>query len=316
MLACTAGPRPDAPLDHSGGSTGGTASVPPNATGSSTGTTDGGRSTGPTSGSASTTAPDDADETSDAVVLDVGAMPDAPAVDAQCQTAIDIVFVLDVSTSMDSVLTLLAEEIEAVDAALATLELDTEPHYGLAVFVDDAGLMNDGAEYDQVATLQQEFADWAAWTAQGTQLAPAGFLNYTWPENSLDALFVAAETFAWRDAESTLRLVIHATDDTFWDGPTSQNGVQIEHGYDETVEALQAAQARVYAFTADIGGECECDDVSPGWSAPYLMQPSIPDATDGGRFDIQQIVGGGVSFTDAIALAVDESYCTAYEPAG
>ena len=88
------------------------------------------------------------------------------------------------------------------------------------------------------------------------------------------------------------------------------------HGYEETVAALQAAQARVYAFTADLGGQCECEDVTPGWSAPYGVLPSIPDSTDGGRWDIEHIVGGAVSFTDAIAQAVAESYCTEYEPAG
>ncbi|MEM6991344.1 MAG: vWA domain-containing protein [Myxococcota bacterium] len=265
-------------------------------------------------GDTSTSAADGS--TGDPLVLDVGTMPDSPSVDRQCQTAIDIVFVLDVSTSMDTVLTQLADEIQAVDDALAEYELETEPHYGMAVFVDDAGLMNDGQPFAELETLQQEFLDWAAWTAQGTQLAPAGFLNYTWPENSLDALAFAANDFQWRDADSTLRIVIHATDDTFWVGPAMENGVAIVNGYEETIAALQAAEARVFAFTADIGGQCECEDVSAGWSAPYGPLPSIPDATDGGRFDIEQIVGGTVSFTNAIAEAVEQSYCTAYEPAG
>ncbi len=256
------------------------------------------------------------DTRGDGLLLDVGTMPDAPRSRRDCETAIDIVFVLDVSTSMDSLLTLLAAEIEAVDTALADLGLEAEPHYGLAVFVDDAGLMNEGQPYDAIPTLQQEFSDWAEWTSLGTQLAPAGFLNYTWPENSLDALALAATGFQWRDAETTLRLVIHATDDTFWDGPATENGVAIVNGYEGTVAALQAQQARVFSFTADIGGQCECENVAAGWSAPYGEFASIPDATDGGRFDIGLIVDGRVSFTDAIAAAVDQSYCTAYEPAG
>ena len=40
----------------------------------------------------------------------------------------------------------------------------------------------------------------------------------------------------------TLRLVIHTTDDTFWDGPTVGNGVDIQYGYADTVAALQQAQ--------------------------------------------------------------------------
>ena len=256
------------------------------------------------------------DSTGAGVVLDVGTMPDLPAVRPDCESAIDIVFVVDVSTTMDTVLTHLADEIAAVDAALAAYDLETQPQYGLAVFVDDAAILGEGEPFADIPALQQEFEYWAGWTSQGTQLAPSGFLNFTWAENSLDALYLAATEYGWRDADSTLRIVIHATDDTFWDGPTQQNGVAIVHGYGETVEALQQEQIRVYSFSAEIGGMCECEDVTAGWSAPYMGMASIPDATDGGTYDVEAIVDATVSFTDAIAEAVEQSYCTEYEPAG
>ena len=79
---------------------------------------------------------------------------------------------------------------------------------------------------------------------------------------------------------------------------------------------LQDQSIRVFAFADDIGGACECDDVTPGWSAPYMGMTAIPEATDGGVFAIGQILLGEVSLADAIDGAIDASYCNPYEPSG
>ena len=53
-----------------------------------------------------------------------------------------------------------------------------------------------------------------------------------------------------------------------------------------------------------------------GWSTDYMGMPSIPVATDGGVFDIKQILLGQVSLADAIDGAIDDSYCHPYDPVG
>jgi hypothetical protein len=232
-----------------------------------------------------------------------------------CDQDVDIVFVMDVSTTMGPFLDRLANEIIVVDEALAAMDLPSEPNYGLVVFVDDAALLNGGAPYDSVAALQQDFMQWSAFTSTNTQVSGTGF-NSTWPENSLDALFLAAAGFQWRPAASTLRLVIHTTDDTFWDGPITANGVQIQHGYAETVMALQQREIRDFSFAAQIGGQCECQDVTPGWSSPYQGMAPIPEATGGLVYDIDLVLVGQVSLADALTDAVETTMCEPYPPVG
>ena len=156
---------------------------------------------------------------------------------------------------------------------------------------------------------------WGDFTASNQQVG-GGNSNGTWPENSLDALHLAATQFAWRPADETTRLVIHTTDDTFWEGPSTQNGVAIQNDYASTVAALQAETIRVFAFADTIGGSCGCLDVSMGWFGDYEGMPSIPDATDGGVYDINEILSNAVSLADAIGDSVEQSYCDEYDPAG
>ena len=249
------------------------------------------------------------------VRFDFGGLPDTPNTSEPCIQNVDIVFVMDVSTTMGSFLGSLADEVIAVDQALAALDLPEAPHYGLAVFVDDALMLNDGMPYADAAALQADFQYWSAFTSTNQQVG-GGNSNATWPENSLDALYFAATQFDWRPAEDTTRLIIHTTDDTFWEGPSTQNGVTIENDYPGTIAALQEETIRVFAFADTIGGACGCLDVSMGWFGDYEGTPSIPESTDGGVYDINQILNGSVSLADAITASVEESYCEDYNPVG
>jgi hypothetical protein len=247
------------------------------------------------------------------IAFDLGTIPDAGDGLVPCVQDVDIVFVMDVSTSMGGLLATLADEILVVDAALAEFRLPSAPHYGLVVFVDDAAVLNGGAPYADAVALQQDFETWSAFTSSNEQVG-GGNGNSTFTENSLDGLYLAASEFAWRPADETLRIVIHTTDDTFWDGPTTGNGVPIEHSYGETVQALQDQTVRVFAFADPIGGSCNCEDTSPGWFGPYEGAPAIPVATDGAASNIQDILAGTVSLADAIFDSVADSYCDPYTP--
>jgi hypothetical protein len=264
--------------------------------------------------------PDDA-ESSTGFVFDVGggttpttADPDTVGPDV-CEQDIDVVFVMDVSTTMGPFLDTLADQMLVVDQAIAALDLPSPPQYGLVVFVDDFALLGKGQPYADAAALQADFQMWSDFTASNSQVSGTG-TNSTWPENSLDALYAAATAYAWRPAESTLRIVIHTTDDTFTEGPSSVNGIDVLRDYPSAVEALQDQQIRVFSFTADIGGNCNCEDVSPGWSTPYQGQTPIPEATDGARFDIDQVLGGTLDLSEAINTSIEGAVCDPYEPVG
>jgi hypothetical protein len=232
-----------------------------------------------------------------------------------CIQDVDIVFVMDVSTTMGPFFDKLELEIEAVDDALAAYDLPNPPHYGLAVFVDDFLLVNAGTPYTDVNELRADFAQWNNFTATNQQVNGGGF-NSTWTENSMDPLFAAAGGFQWRPIDDTLRVIIHTTDDTFWNGPTIGNGVNILHNYGEVVDSLQQRHIRMFAFADYIGGQCECEDVSMGFFTDFQGQPSIPMQTGGNAYAIGEVLAGIISLSDAINTSIEESLCEEYPPVG
>jgi len=241
-----------------------------------------------------------------------GIDPGNPSDAGVCVQAVDIVFVMDVSTSMGPFLQKLAAEIPVVDEAAHGLNLSTPARYGLVVFVDDTEFANSGAAYQNISALQQDFTAWASFTSDGTQIDSA-IASFSMPENSLDALHRAGTEFAWRPAESTLRVVIHTTDDAFWEGPTTTpEGIATQNGYAATVEALRERQIRVFSFASKWGGEDENQDVSAGWFAPFNGQESIPEATGGVVFELDQVLDNQISLSASINDAVAGAHCQPY----
>lgn len=232
-----------------------------------------------------------------------------------CMQNIDIVFSMDVSTSMLGVLQKLENEILTVDEKLKSLSVVPDVHYGLVVFVDDTKIINAGAPYADVQTLKNDFNYWWNFTQSNEEVNGGGY-NSDWPENSLDALFLAAGAFQWRPIEDTLRLVIHCTDDTFAEQGQSLSGIPVQHTYDAVVAALQAKQVRVFVFAdADATGGMNNDqDVSPGFFTPYQGKTPIPDATDGGAFNINLVNAGQLSLSAAINESVEGTLCEPYIP--
>lgn len=222
---------------------------------------------------------------------------------------IDIVFAVDVSTTMDFMLGKIGREIAAVDAAVRAHNLDAR--YGLVVFVDDVMVTHGGQPFADLAALQKELQVWQKFTAGNREIA-ATDSNLDWPENTLDALHAAATQFTWRDPASTLRAVIHATDDDFGEAPAVQSGQHVQHSYRETVAALRAAEVRVFSFAAKVGGQCECLDVRAGLFAPYRGQQAIPAATGGAVFDIDEVASGALDFGAAVSGALQTAVCTHY----
>ena len=103
--------------------------------------------------------------------------------------------------------------------------------------------------------------------------------------------------------------VVHVTDGGFWEGPAVENGEPIEHGYAETVSALQGQGVRVFAFSSD-----GLPSYAEGFSDPYMGMTAIPFATDGARFDVADILDGQVSLTDALNGIVLDKFCEPFPP--
>ena len=240
----------------------------------------------------------------------------AVAPDVRCEdpalirkTQLDVVFVVDVSTTMRFMLDRIDQQIAKVDDEARAQGLD--PRYGLVVFVDDVELGNAGQAYADLPALQRDLARWRAFTASNREIA-SEVANLDWPENTLDAVHAAATGFAWRPAATTLRMVVHATDDDFGEAPAIQSGQTIRHTYAETVAALRDAEVRMFSFAAKVGGQCECLDVRPGLFTRFRGRPSLPSATGGAVFDIDEVASGKLSFVAAVAGAIKSGVCTRY----
>ncbi|HEY3359719.1 MAG TPA: hypothetical protein VGQ83_41100 [Polyangia bacterium] len=286
----------------------------------------------------------------DAAARDAGAQVDAPAWDATpwdatiCEDVVDVVFVLDVSSSMEFILDKLEAEIDSVVTAAAGLAPD--PHFGLIAFVDnykldDTGPLAGGVVHTAGATLKTAFRYYkTTYTTPNRNPGdgPTGptMQNPICEENSVDALYAAASSFPWRDTAT--RVVILVTDDTFLerpdnygdrdgDGLTDKTDFPREGDYPalytmpEAVDALRAKRTRVFSFTrltppgplsltkCGTGRRLPWAAVSNGWSTPYNGQEPIPVRTDGKNFDIEKVRAGQLSLSATINEVVLQSYC-------
>lgn len=248
--------------------------------------------------------------TSDAGSFDAGPT-DAPFIfadvlqsDAPGSTecgALDVIFVLDVSTSMEGSLNALRDGIGDVwDAATA---LSPDARFSMVVFVDDALAEDDCAPFASVAELRGAFDRWRSFCSSNespVSRAP----NYDFPENSLDALWVAATECTLR--EGATRIVVHVTDDTFLERPeVFSEVVMCEHTYREVSRAFVAQQLRVASFH-------DTSDHPEGFSRPWEGEPGLVEYTGGASFSLDEVVAGRLNMGEAIRTFVEAEYCTPF----
>ena len=269
-------------------------------------------------------------------------MRDAQPFDAgECRDVVDVVFVLDVSSSMRFVLEQLGDDIgEVVSAAEA---LAPEPHFGFIGYADNHAFAPNGGGvvHTSASTLSAAFDEFLTTYTNNDRNpgdGPSGptTQNPICEENSLDALYAAAAEFPWR-ADAT-RVIIVATDDTFLerpdnygdrdgDGDTTSTDYPREGDYPalhtvaETTTLLQDERIRVFSFTrleppgfldltaCGTGRRLNDDDVTDGWTTPYMGQQPFPEATDGTNFDLIRVRDGALSLAETINDVVVESYC-------
>lgn len=289
-----------------------------------------GRSSGESTGAECTNGADDdgdgladcADPGCDAVCgggHDTGLMtsPDAQFPDANvdgggCYDPIDLVFVLDVSTSMTEEFTRLHDGIASIFAAADALT--TDHTFAMVVFVDDVLAVAGCGQWDSADALQAQFDHWRTFCSSNGEPGGSAGGNGDCPENSLDALYTAATMCTWRPGAT--HIVIHVTDDTFLEHPSSfSNGIQVEHTYAEVSDALVANQIRVGAFAQMTPSACGAGtsaNTAQGFLAPYGAMASLPDATGGRAWDIGLVRSGTLDMATAINEMVAAEHCAPF----
>ncbi|MCS6798916.1 MAG: hypothetical protein NZ898_10350 [Myxococcota bacterium] len=255
----------------------------------------------------------------DGPVDDGGPRPDVPVSEAGpwCGAPIDVVFVIDVSTSMHDEVAGIDRGIESIWTAATALGASVQ--FSLVVFVDNALRVDDCAPFPDHASLSAELRRWRDFTSSNEQPAGGPF-NSDCPENSLDALYLAATGCPWRAGAT--RIAIHVTDDTFAERPArlastfGTGGIPVERTYAETVAALRANEVRVGAFAAPGAGEWCGAGTSPnvgqGFHEPYMGMPSIPEATGGRVWSIRDVRAGVLDMAVAINELIADEHCTLY----
>ena len=231
-----------------------------------------------------------------------------------CTQDIDVMFVIDVSTSMSFVLQDLSDGITEVWNYTLTFSVspDFEPRFGLVVFVDDVLATNGGAPYGSAAELQAAFDSWRAFTSTEAEPGGGAGTNDDCPENAIDGLYAGATSFAWRDG--ALHIIIFATDDTFVERPGTLGSafLPVQHTYAEVLAEVLAREVRVAAFAAHTGVCWDSNNGEPGFFTDYGGQPALPAATGSRAFDIQDVASGSIDMTEAIKDIILEEYCSPY----
>ena len=237
-----------------------------------------------------------------------------------CTIPLDVVLVLDVSSSM-------THELSTIRAGVANLwqtthALSTDPHVSLVVFVDDVLAVN-GVTPSATGTcmpftspedLTAQLMTWEAFCS--TNQDPLSHAqNHDCPENSLDAIMAAVNCPTRADAT---RVIIHVTDDTFAERPAvlsgaNGGGVSVQFNYLEATTALMDGRFIVGVFAdTGVGDDCgagRSPDVGRGFSGPFGAMTSLPEATGGHFWDLRQVRAGTIDMASSIDDFLRSVYC-------
>jgi hypothetical protein len=256
------------------------------------------------------------DAGNDASLVDANEDAGPPADGATCGQPLDIVFTIDVSTSMAGELAAVRDGVPSIWSTAHALSSNVQ--FSLVVFVDDALAVNACAPFATAEDLVASLEEWRM-TCASNQSPVSHIQNTDCPENSIDAMMLAATTCPFRDGST--RILVHVTDDTFAERPAVLSGewtrgVFVEHTYAELAEELHADQIRVGAFAIPGPGESCGAGISPdvgrGFHTPYMDMEALPSATGGRVWDLRDVRAGTLSMADAINEMVRAEYCTSF----
>jgi hypothetical protein len=202
---------------------------------------------------------------------------------------LDLVLVLDVSTTMNELAPLRA----ALQTAWDRVEADhADVRFGLTTFENDVMVHGDGRFLARDAFFAELDSQLVAgeWTPDPSR--PRQLLNFDYAENALDALARSAEEFDLRpDAR---RYFLLMTADTFLEPPSVfSDGTPVLHDFADAAGALTGRSIRLFSIHAPLRGR--------GLSSAHEGQPSLVAATGGAWFEIGDVDGGSLAL-DALLL--------------
>jgi len=211
---------------------------------------------------------------------------------------LDLVFVLDVSTTMNELAPLRA----AAEAAWAFVEAHgADVRFGLTTFENDVRVHRDGAFLDREAFFEELDSQLVpgSWLPDPTR--PRQLLNFDYPENALDALARSAEEFDFRPDARHYALLM--TDDTFREPPAVfSDGTPALHGFGETSRALTDHGIRLFSIHAPLRGS--------GLSSSRDGQPSLVSATGGAWFEVSDVDHGELDLEQLLIDLVAGRTCS------
>jgi len=203
---------------------------------------------------------------------------------------LDLVLVLDVSTTMN--------ELARLRASLQQVLPQLEAHgglvrLGLTTFENDVLVHRGGAFLDREAFFaeldSQLLPD--VWTPDPS--SPRQLMNYDFAENVLDALGRSAAEFPFR--EGARRYLLLMTDDTFLEPPAVySDGTPARRSYEDLSREVVERAVRVFSVHAPLRGA--------GLSSSHEGAPSLPSLTGGAWFAIAEVDRGAL---DLGALILD-----------
>ena len=217
------------------------------------------------------------------------ARPSAPA-GPGVREPLDLVFVVDVSTTMDD-LPVLRPAIEGLYDFVEGNALDVR--IGLVTFVNDVVVHGGGAYLDRAAFLAELDAQLLPGTWVPDPDRPRQVMNLDLAENGLDALQRAATRFAGRPGAR--RALFLVTDGAFAEGPTVlSDGSSVTATHADVAAVLVENHVRLFALHASAQGR--------GISSRMGDRPSLVSASGGAWFELSDAVSGAL---DLRALLVD-----------
>ncbi len=193
------------------------------------------------------------------------------------RTPLDLVFVLDVSTTMDEIANLRGA-IAALFAVIAEEGLDVR--LGLTTFENDIIVHGRGEFLDRTTFFEELDSQLIAGSWVPNPALNRQLVNLEPEENLLGALHRSTTDFDFRpDAR---RFFFVMTDATFLEHPAVfSDGTPARQSYGEVAAALDATRVRLFAVSAPSHGR--------GLSSDYDGRPSLVSLTGGTARDIERV---------------------------
>jgi hypothetical protein len=182
---------------------------------------------------------------------------------------LDLVFVLDVSTSMDEIAMLRG----AIESLFDRIEAESrDVRVGLTTFENDVVVHRRGAFLDRAAFFRELDSQLTNGSWIPDSSLPRQLLNFELEEDLLDALYRSATEFDFRP--EARRYLFTMTDDTFLEPPAVfSDGNPVMHSYAEVASALMERYIELFSVHAGVKGR--------GLSSEYEGEPSLIEGTGG-----------------------------------